>query len=345
MKAVVKYATGPGNVDLREMPEPEIRPGHAIIQVEAAGICGTDLHIQSAEYPCDPPVTLGHEFSGIVAEVGPGVRTELLGRRVTCLPYFTTCGVCEYCRTDQPNMCPSRKSVGSGVNGAFARYVLVPEGSIRFLPDVIDFAAGALTEPLACCVKAVYDKSVLKPGDVVAVTGPGSIGLLTAQVARAWGATVVLAGTTADASRMELARELGIQHTVDVQRESAVDLVKDLTSGAGATAVYECSGAAAGARLALDLVKRRGQYVQVGLFGKRIEWDADLAVMKEITISTTFASTPAVWDRSISLVADGKVQTRPLVTDILPLAEWESGFDRFRNKQGIKFVLAPGSHV
>ncbi len=341
MKAVVKYEIGPGNVDLRDMPEPQVLPGHAIIEVEAAGICGTDLHIQSAEYPCDPPVTLGHEFSGTVAEIGDGVNPDLLGRRVTCLPYFTTCGVCEFCRTDQPNLCPSRKSVGSGVNGAFARYVLVPERSIRLLPEGVDFVAGALSEPLACCVKAVYDKSTVKPGDVVAVTGPGSIGLLTAQVARAWGATVVLAGTSVDEARMELARKLGIQYTVNAETSSATDLVKDLTAGRGATVVYECSGAAAGARLALDLVRRRGQYVQVGLFGKRIEWDADLTVLKEIDITTTFASTPPVWDRALRLMDEGKVQTRPLVTEVLPLSEWESGFNRFRNKQGIKFVLTP----
>ena len=341
MKAVVKYATGPGNVDLREMPEPEVRPGHAVITVEAAGICGTDLHIQSAEYPCIPPVILGHEFSGTVAEVGSGVSTELLGRRVTCLPYFTTCGSCEFCRSDQPNLCKDRKSVGSGVNGAFARSVLVPERSIRLLPESIDFIAGAVTEPLACCVRAVLEKSVLKPGDVAVVTGPGSIGLLTAQVAAAWGATVVLAGTSADAARMEMARKLGIHHTVDVQTGSAADLVNDLTAGRGAAAVYECSGAQAGAQMALELVKRRGQYVQVGLFGKRIEWDADLAVIKEVEVRTTFASTPSTWEIALRLVASGKVQTRPLVTDILPLSEWESGFDRFRNKQGIKFVLAP----
>ncbi|HEX9014451.1 MAG TPA: zinc-binding dehydrogenase [Chloroflexota bacterium] len=341
MQAVVKYAEGPGNVGLREMPEPEVRPGHAIIQVEAAGICGTDLHIQSAEYPCTPPVILGHEFSGTVAETGAGVDAALRGRRVTCMPYFTTCGHCEFCRSDQPNLCAERKSVGSGVNGAFASYVLVPERSIRLLPDSIDFVAGAVTEPLACCVKAVFDKSVVRPGDVAVVTGPGTIGLLAAQVALAWGATVVLAGTAADAPRMALAKRLGIQHTVDVETGTAAGLVKELTGGAGAAVAYECSGAAAGARLAIDLLKRRGQYVQIGLFGRRIEWDPDVTVLKEIDIRTTFASTPPAWDVALRLVAEGKVQTRPLVTDLLPLSEWESGFDRFRGKQGIKHVLTP----
>ncbi len=342
MQAVVKYAPGPGNVRLMDLPEPAVRAGHVLVQVEAAGICGTDLHIQSAEYPCTPPVVLGHEFSGTVVEIGEGVSQDLAGRRVTCMPYFTTCGVCEFCRTDQPNLCPDRRSVGSGVNGAFARYVLVPERSVRLLPDNVDFIAGAVTEPLACCVHAVLDKSAVRPGDVALVTGPGAIGLLTAQVALAWGATVVVAGAGGDAPRLELARRLGVQHVVNVESESASDLVRGLTSGRGAAVAYECSGAAPAARMALDLVKRGGQYVQIGLFGKRIDWDADLAVMKEIDIRSSFASVPTSWDRALRLLEQGRVQTRLLVTDTLPLAEWETGFDQFRGKQGIKHVLTPG---
>lgn len=341
MQAVVKHAPGPGNVRLMDVPEPAVRSGHVIVEVEAAGICGTDLHIQSAEYPCNPPVVMGHEFSGTVVDAESDVEQSLLGRRVTCLPYFTTCGVCEFCRTDQPNLCADRKSMGSGTNGAFARYVLVPERSVRLLPDNVDFTAGAVTEPLACCVHAVLDKSTLRPGDVALVTGPGSIGLLTAQVARAWGATVVLAGTAVDTERMALARRLGIQHTVNVESEQVGDLVRDIAGDRGVAAVYECSGSAGAARMALDLVKRRGQFVQIGLFGKRIEWDADLAVMKEVDVRTSFASTPSSWSYALDLLRQGRVQTGPLVTDTLPLSEWENGFDRFRNKHGIKFVLAP----
>jgi L-iditol 2-dehydrogenase len=108
--------------------------------------------------------------------------------------------------------------------------------------------------------------------------------------------------------------------------------------------VYECSGAASAARMGLDLIKRRGQYVQIGLFGRRIEWDVDLAVYKEVEIRTSFASVPSAWDRALQLLERGRVQTRPLVTDILPLAEWESGFQQFRDRQGIKHVLSPKGH-
>jgi len=343
MKALLKYAAGPGSMEVREMPEPSIRPGHVIIEVEAAGICGTDLHIQSAEYPCNPPVILGHEFSGIVAEAAPDVTQLKVGQRVTSLPYFSTCGVCEPCRTGQWNLCADRKSAGSGTHGAFARYLLMPERSVRPLPEKVDFIAGAVTEPLACCVHALLEKASIKPSDLVVVTGPGAIGLLSTQVALACGATVVLVGTGVDAPRLEMAKQLGAHYTVNLEEQSVAALVSDLTSGRGADMVVECSGAGAAARLGYELVKRRGQYVQIGLFGRRIEMDPDLAVMKEVDIRNSFASTWTSWNYALRLMQEGRVQTRPLVTDRLPLGQWEEGFNRFRNKQGIKVVLLPKS--
>ncbi|MHB1161648.1 MAG: zinc-binding dehydrogenase [Chloroflexota bacterium] len=341
MKALVKYAPGPGSMQVMEMPEPTLRPGHLVIEVEAAGVCGTDLHIQSAEYPCDPPVILGHEFSGTVAEVASDVTRFRPGQRVTSLPYFTTCGACEFCRSGEWNLCPGRKSAGSGTHGAFARYVLMPERSVRSLPEGVDFVAGAVSEPLACCCHALMEKVRIRPTDLVVVLGPGSIGLLSAQVALACGATVLLAGTGADAPRLQLARELGVQHRAEVDTQAVDDLVKELSGGRGADVVVECSGAGPAVRLGYELIKKKGQYVQLGLFGRKIELDPDLAVIKEVEGRNSFASTPASWDYALRLLGDGRVRTRPLVTDQLPLERWEEGFARFRNKQGIKVVLLP----
>ncbi|MGE5620387.1 MAG: zinc-binding dehydrogenase [Sphingomonadaceae bacterium] len=341
MKGLVKYASGPGSMRVMEMSEPALRPGHVIIEVEAAGVCGTDLHIQSAEYPCDPPVILGHEFSGVVAEVAPDVTRVQVGQRVTSLPYFSTCGACEFCLSGEWNLCPGRKSAGSGTHGAFASYVLMPERSVRPLPEGVDFVAGAVSEPLACCCHALMEKARIRPTDLVVVLGPGSIGLLSVQVAVACGATVVLVGTGADAARLELARELGVHHTAQVETRAVGDLVRDLTGGRGADVVVECSGAGPAVGLGYELVKRKGQYVQLGLFGRKIELDPDPAVMKEVDVRNSFASTPTAWDYALRLLGDGRVRTRPLVTDELPLERWEEGFARFRNKQGIKVVLLP----
>lgn len=341
MKALVKMAQGPGNMRLMEMPDPDLRPGHVIIEVEAAGICGTDLHIESAEYPCNPPVILGHEFSGVVVAAAPDVTMALVGQRVTSLPYFTTCGHCRYCRDGEFNLCAERKSAGSGTHGAFARYVLMPERSVRGLPDNIDFIAGAATEPLACVCRGLLEKGTVRPSDVVVVTGPGTIGLLAAQVAMACGATVVIAGTSADGLRMALARELGIHHTVEVDTQSPHELVMDLTGGDGADVAVECSGAGPGIRMAYELVRKKAQFIQMGLFGRRVELDVDMAVMKEVEVHNSFATAPSSWAHALRLLASGKVRTRELVTDTLPLDRWEEAFQRSRNKQAIKAMLLP----
>jgi L-iditol 2-dehydrogenase len=341
MKALVKYATGPGGMEIQDIPDPVLIPGHVIIAVEACGICGTDLHIQAGEYPVNPPVVLGHELSGTVVEVAPDVTQVRIGQRVTSLVYFTTCGTCQYCQTGQWNLCAQRKSVGSGVNGAFARYVLVPARNVRSLPDNLDFISAAVTEPLACCTHAVLEKAITHPGNCVLVTGPGAIGLLTAQILLSAGVEVILAGTRADAERLELAQRLGVQHTFQVDTQPVADLIQELTHGKGVDLVFECSGAAAAAHLGIKAAKRGGQFIQIGLFGKPVEIDWDQAVLKEVDIRNSFASTWISWDYALKLLESGKVQTLPLVSDVLPIGQWESAFERFGSKQGIKFILTP----
>src|SRR6056297_2360438 len=129
MKAVMKVAEGPGHVELGEVPEPQVAAGQVLIEVAAAGICGTDLHIRDGEFAVRPPVVMGHELSGRVAAVGEGVTGVREGARVTSETYFSTCGRCRYCRDGRTNLCPERRSIGSAVNGAFTRYLVVPAGN------------------------------------------------------------------------------------------------------------------------------------------------------------------------------------------------------------------------
>lgn len=341
MKALVKYARGDGFIDVQEVRDPTLLPGHIIIEVKACGICGTDLHIQAGEYPVNPPVILGHEFSGVIAEIAPDCTVRKVGERVTSLVYFTTCGVCRFCVSGQWGLCQHRKSVGSGVNGAFAHYVMVHEKNARLLPDHIDFISGAMTEPLACCAHGVMEKAATHPGDVALVTGPGAIGLMTAQILVSAGVTVVMAGTQSDVNRMELARKLGVQYTLEVEKGGVPDFLNDITNGQGADWVFECSGAGPAAAIGFQTVRRGGVFVQLGLFGRPIQLNWDMAVLKEVEIRNSFASTWVSWDYALKLLANGRVQTKPLVSDILPITEWESAFSRFRNKDGIKFMLLP----
>ena len=342
MKAVMKIARGVGNVELREIDEPDPLPGQVKIQVRAAGICGTDLHIYKDEFPSWPPVVLGHEVAGEIVEVGEGVDQTRVGARVTTETYFSTCGTCRYCRTGHANLCLRRRSIGSAVHGGFTRYVVVPASNVHVLPEHVDDQAGALTEPLACVIHGVLGTPTVAPGDVAVVAGPGAIGLLTLQVVKAAGAVAIVLGTDGDAHRLEMACTLGADYAVNVQRRDAGALVAAVTpEGMGADVVYECAGAGASAAGLLELVRRRGRYVQIGLFGKPVAWDLDQVCYRELVVTGSNASVPSAWIRSLQLLESGQVRTKPLITHVYDVTEWEEAFDGFEKKRGIKTVLIP----
>lgn len=341
MLALMKTAPGVGNVELREIPEPTPDSGQVKLAVEATGICGTDIHIERDEFRTRPPVVMGHEIAGVVAEIGTGVDPALLGARVTTETYFATCGHCRFCRSGAINLCPARQSLGSAVNGGFASHLVVPAANLHRLPDSVDSVAGALTEPLACVVHGALELPTITAGDLAVVSGPGAIGLLTSQVVKAAGATVLLLGTAADRHRLQLGRTLGADYSLDVEEGSPRDLIDRLTGGIGADIVIECAGAAASATTLLDLVRRKGQYAQIGLFGHPIAWDLDQICYKELTVTGSNASVPSAWDIALRLLAEGRVRTRELVTDIVPLTGWREAFDRFEARSGIKTVLQP----
>ena len=150
---------------------------------------------------------------------------------------------------------------------------------MHHLPPNVDEWAGALTEPLTCCVHAL-ERTRVEPGDAVVVSGPGAIGLLMAQVVKAAGGRVILLGTHADEARLRMGEKLGVDFAVNVQTTNAQEIVAAMTDGLGADVVFECSGAEASAQNCLNLVRRRGRYVQVGLFGKPVQWDLDQVVSK-----------------------------------------------------------------
>ena len=340
MQGVAKLTPGDGNVGLLEVPMPTIRPGHVLIEVKATGVCGTDIHIYHGEYASNPPVIMGHEVAGLVAEVGEGVANCQPGDRVTCETYFSVCNECDFCRAGLPNLCPQRKSIGSGVHGGFTQYVLVPAHNIHHLPANVDLIAGALSEPLTCCVHAL-ERTHVEPGETVIVSGPGAIGLLMAQVVKAAGAKVIVLGTQVDAARLSLAQTLGADMALNVEEATTQQTLADITAGVGTDVVFECAGVGASAQSCLNLVRRRGRYGQVGLFGKPITWNLDLVCYKELEVHGSFAHLPSAWRKALNLMASGQVQTRPLVSAILPITEWQAAFAAFERHEGLKLVLTP----
>ena len=342
MKAVVKTHPEPGNVALIEVPEPSAGPGEVVIEVKNAGVCGTDLHIFKSEYVIKPPVTLGHELCGLVAEVGAGVSRCQVGDRVTVNPSAgQLCGKCRYCQLGAPFFCIDRAAVGSGMDGGFARYCCVREAIVLQLPENLDFEAGALVEPFACTLQAVVELTTIHPGDLAVVSGPGPIGIMCALLARSCGAKVVLLGLSQDADRLSRARHLGIDHTVDVEADNAAEFVASLTQDYGADVVFECSGAAPSAVLCLDLVRKMGQYTQVGIFGQPFELDLDQVVTKQVRLQGSMCHTWETWERALRLLHQDLIDLHPLITARLPLSRWEEAFERSIARTDVKVLLYP----
>ena len=342
MKALVKYAAGLNGVALRDVPEKDPLAGELKIKVHAAGICGTDLHIVKDEYPSNMPVVLGHEFSGIVAAVGSEVANFKLGDRVISLTAVVTCGNCEYCHAGLLMLCDSRKSIGSGVDGAMAEYIIVPAHLAFKIPDEVSLDEAALCEPLACVVRSVIERASVKASDYVLVSGPGPIGILVLQVALAHGAKVVMAGTSQDRKRLELASKLGAVVTVVVDEEDPAVVMAKITGGRGFDVAFESAGVEASADLCLRMLKKTGLYSQVGLYGKKVVFDFDLALKKEISITNSFATARTSWEKALRLLQHKQVDMQPLISAKLPLKDWERGFAMAMNKEGYKILLCPG---
>ena len=333
MPGLIKRAKGPENVGLGTVPRPTPGPDEVVIEVYATGICGTDLHIQHDEFPSIPPVVMGHEVTGRVVETGPGAE-GWMGKRVAPETYYYTCGSCHACRAGRRNLCPTRRSIGSHVNGGFATHVRVPQHNLHEVHESVGEHAGALYEPLSCVAQCLCDPAVASPGDTALVVGPGAMGILSAQVLRAQGATVTISGTQADQQRLGIAASLGLTPVLAADLEGAIP-------GVGFDVVADASGNESGIDAGLRAVRKGGHYVQVGLAGKPIAVDIDLVCLKELVVTSGFASTPRSWHRVEKLIAAGDVTLDPLVTDVAPLSQWETSFDRTRVVDGLKFMLDP----
>ena len=341
MRGLVKYARGPGNVAVREVPEPALSDGEVLVEIEATGICGSDLHIleDRIEIPIRVPVVMGHEFSGRIVDRGKDVSGLGVGDAVTAMPSVFICGACRFCRAGAHNLCMQRKSMGYWHHGSFAPRVSVPGRCVHRLPAGVGFRAAALAEPLACAVHAVTERTGVSAGDLVAIVGPGSIGLLCLQVVMAEGGRAVVLGTAVDQRRLELARRLGAEVIANVDDGDAVARVAELTEGYGADVVLECSGSPSGASLALELVRKQGKLTQVGLFGGPISMALGQVAVKEIRFTGSFGQRATSWRRALQLMARGAVDTGALITHDIPIDDWRRGFDLCARSEGIKVLL------
>ncbi|SEO41393.1 L-iditol 2-dehydrogenase [Amphibacillus marinus] len=339
MKALVKTAPGFGHLELQDVEEPKPNPDQVKIEVKYAGICGSDVHTYEGNYKVKTPVTLGHEFAGVVVEVGKNVTEFQVGDRVTSETTFSICGECKYCKSKDYNLCAHRKGIGSQQNGGFTKYLIARKESLHKLPQHVDYRAAAMTEPLACTYHAA-NKASINEHDLVVVFGPGPIGLLQAQVAKTYGATVIIAGLTHDKIRLDKAKEIGIDYAINLQQDDLHALVAQLTEGYGAHVIFECSGAVPAVRLGLDLLRKKGQFVQVGIFSKaEIPIDFEKIIQKEIQVTGSRSQTSRDWEPSLALMNEGRVTPKALVTHELSIGDWDEGYRAIKDGDAIKVLL------
>ena len=182
----------------------------------------------------------------------------------------------------------------------------------------------------------------MQAGDVVLVSGPGAIGLMALQVAKAQGATVVVCGTNSGTyDRLAMAKTLGADYTVDVTKQDLLAVINEITNGQGADVVLECSGSARAANEGLVLTRKFGHYTQIGLLGKPIQLDFEKICFRELKVTGSIGSTWTSWEKAIQLIAAGKVNTKVLVSDVMSISDWEAAFKKFEAKGGLKLVLIP----
>lgn len=344
MIGLVNFSIEPNSVELREVPIPEIGEGDVLLKVEAAAICGSDLHQYKGKqsWKVNFPVILGHEFAGSVARLGGRVHGFKEGDRVVSETAAHLPPDSAYLRRGLYNLDPQRLGFGYGVDGAMANYVKVPARCLHHVPAALPLEKAALTEPCCVAYNAVCVHSHIRPGDAVAVIGPGPIGLLCAAMARLCGAGhLAVIGVPADARRLQVAKQLGANTLLGAQGEDAVAWVKDFGDGYGFDVVIDAAGVSAALKLALDIVRPAGQITKVGWGPQPLNFSLDPLVQKAVTLQGSFSHNWPIWEKVLSLLAGGRINLDPIVNRVAPLADWHEVFEEMHAGTIVKGVLKP----
>lgn len=342
MKAIVKFAKGYGNLEIRDVPRPTIKDDEVLIEIKAAGICGTDLHHYEAGDNITIPVILGHEFSGNIVEIGKMVKGWRQGDRVVSETHAYVCNACYLCRRGDYHLCKERKGFGSGVDGAFTQYLAVLSRLLHQIPDSFSYPEATILQPAADIVHAVITNTQVRPGDTVVVLGPGPMGLLTVEVSRAVGAgQVIIVGLDEDRERLEMGKRVGADVMINGSKEDVVKRVNELTGGRGADIVFEVSGAKEAFLQGLEILAQKGQMTIIGVHTQPAEFGVRPFQRAEKILRGSTMSTWPDYEKAIQLTRSGRLQLKPLITDVLPITEWKKGFDLALARKACKVIFTP----
>jgi threonine 3-dehydrogenase len=338
MRALVKEAPGPG-LALTDVDRPEAGPDDVVIEVLRMAICGTDVHIADwddwAAATVPTPLTIGHEFMGVVVEVGDHVDDVAVGVRVSAEGHIT-CGHCRNCRAGRRHLCRNTLGVGVQREGAFAEYVAVPAFNVYEVPEHIDDDTAAVLDPLGNAVHTALTFDLV--GEDVLITGAGPIGLMATPVAQRAGARHVVVSDVNEA-RLELARRLGATRTVDVTTDTLTDAMAELRMTEGFDVGLEMSGAPAGLQGMIEVMNHGGRIALLGLVpaGTPIAWDD--VIFKGLTLHGIYGRKMFdTWYKSAALLQEG-LDVSPIFTHRLPITEHEAAFDAVRSGEAAKVLL------
>jgi 2-desacetyl-2-hydroxyethyl bacteriochlorophyllide A dehydrogenase len=339
MKAAVWY--GGKDIRIEDVPKSKIESDEVLVRVKAVGICGSELHAyEGISQRRTPPLVMGHEFSGEVADVGKDVKNFKLGDRIIVDP-LKRCGVCTPCVRGQGNVCRNVKLLGLHTSGAFAEYVAVPALNCYILPSHVTFEEGAMAEPLSVAIRAV-NNSTIKLGDTVVIIGAGIIGLTILKAAKETGAKNLIVSDVID-YRLDYAKAFGADVTINSKTEDPVVKVMELTDGSGADVVFEAVGLEATVQQGLQMLSIGGRLTVVGMLSKTMTLDVLSIVTRELQIRGSYAYAQDDFRRALSYIINRKIDVKPLITNILPLEKTKEGFEMIHEKKGkaLKVIVKP----
>jgi len=331
MKALRKLERGVGHVGLMEVDAPELEEDEILLKVWTCGVCGSDLLIQADKHFYEAPVTMGHEYSGIVERIGPNVTKVKVGDRVAA-DIETRTGW-----------------LGVTRDGGFAPYMSIPEDQIYVYPEAVSLDDIAWTEPVVATIHSMQERNDVKAGDFVLIVGPGPMGLLGAQFAKLRGArAVAVIGLRSDEKRLQIGKKVGVDY-IFYSEDDPEEAILDLTRGRGADFVLECSASQKGVQHAINCARRspegrggRGVISFISLWGEPITIDANPVSLYQLSIEGSWSwNGPESWERAVDLITRGVFDLDSLLTGRYRLEEWEAAFANLRSHQDVKAFIYP----
>lgn len=338
MRALVYNS--PKSVSVEDVAVPEVGATDVLIKIKYCGVCGTDIHIYNGEggaFAVAPPLIMGHEFSGIVENVGPNVKKVKAGDLVTVDPN-NMCGECYYCKNAMEHFCENVIGIGTTVDGGFAQYIVAPEKQVFKFKEGVDALTASMTEPVSCCLHGI-DLCHIKLGDEVLVIGGGPIGLMMMQLAKIAGASKVILSEPI-AEKRALAMKLGADLTIDPIEEDVEAVLK--ANCKNINVVIECVGNIRTIDNAIQWAGKGATVMMFGLTGPdaRLSINPEVIFKKELKLTSSFIN-PYTYERSVALLESGKINVTDIITDIVELEDCVKVFqdDKYRRSGKIAIKL------